>query len=87
MASSKVKASCYLSNVTFTCNSSGSYTFSDGDLPPRSTSIPVGCLVKNENNYLNVVDFTINPRYSTAGIFTSVTCANKEVTLFFVNHN
>lgn len=80
--------SCRLVSVTFNCDSSGRHTFSNGELPNRALSSPVGCLAKDtSNNYLNVSSFDINPRYITAGIFQSSSCANKEVTLFFAVYN
>lgn len=75
-------------SVTFNCDSSGRHTFSNGELPNRALSSPVGCLAKDaSNNYLNAGTFDINPRYTTAGTFVSSSCANKEVTLFFAVYN
>ena len=80
--------SCRLVSVTFNCDSSGRHTFSNGELPNRALSSPVGCLAKDaSNNYLNAGAFDINPRYTTAGTFVSSSCANKEVTLFFAVYN
>lgn len=80
--------SCHLYSITFNCDSSGRHVFSDGDLPHRAVSSPVGCMARDGSNaYINTGSFDINPRYITAGTFVSISCANKEVTLFFAVYN